>query len=253
MVNAFYFFVVIFQCLPVQYYWFRYTDPQVLEGKCNKTALATIPTYVSLFLNVVVDWALALLPVSFIYNSKMPRKTKISVVAVLSLGIIASMATIARIPFARQTLHSTDYLYNFTDLAIWSTVEIGLALIASSLATLKPLFRKLKLLDGTHGNTSGTTGLTKGSTLHSRKRSIMTLVKLKNRKFDEIIESESEMVVMTLVKGARVHVQSEVYVRSETEEEIRRSRDHSRSGWDEESKIGASVEARTDSKNHRNW
>lgn len=59
------------------------------------------------------------------------------------------MATIARIPYTKQLLSDPDYLYNFTDLAIWSTVEIGLGLTASSLATLKPLFRKLKILVAT--------------------------------------------------------------------------------------------------------
>jgi uncharacterized protein YacL len=66
--NMFFMFIVIFQCIPVEYYWFRYTSPQVIDGSCNKTALATIPTYISLFLNVLVDWVLALLPVSFIYK-----------------------------------------------------------------------------------------------------------------------------------------------------------------------------------------
>ena len=37
----------------------------------------------------------------------------------------ASIATIARIPFAKQLLSNPDYLYNFTDLANWSTGEPG--------------------------------------------------------------------------------------------------------------------------------
>lgn len=64
------------------------------------------------------------------------------------------MATVVRIPYAKQLLSDPDYLYNFTDLAIWSTIEIGLGLTASSLATLKPLFRKLKILVVTKGSTS---------------------------------------------------------------------------------------------------
>jgi hypothetical protein len=84
--NIFYIFTVVFQCLPVDYYWYRYTDPQVVAGGCTKTDLATVPTYISLFLNVFADWLLALLPVSFVYKAKMPLKTKCSVVAVLALG-----------------------------------------------------------------------------------------------------------------------------------------------------------------------
>lgn len=84
--NIFYLFTVIFQCLPVQYYWYRYTNPQVMSGVCTKTKLATIPTYISLILNVIADWLLALLPVSFVCKAKMPFRTKCSVVAVLALG-----------------------------------------------------------------------------------------------------------------------------------------------------------------------
>ena len=61
----------------------------------------------------------------------------------------ASLAAIVRIIYAEQLLENSDYLYNFIDFAIWTTVEIGLALSASSLATLRPLMRKLKILSST--------------------------------------------------------------------------------------------------------
>ena len=43
-----------------------------------------------------------------------------------------------------QLTEAEDILYQFTDIAIWSTVENGLGLTASSLATLRPLVRKLR-------------------------------------------------------------------------------------------------------------
>lgn len=174
--------------------------------------LATIPTYVSLVLNVLVDWILALLPVSFIWNSNMDKKTRLSVIGVLGIGSMfvqplyplrlstltfrnrASLATCARIPYAKQLLSNPDYLYNFTDLAIWSTVEIGLALSASSLATLKPLFRKIKLLPSklTSRNTTRPTGgltNTEGTlNSHLRKGSTARINPLLPRNFEEIRE-----------------------------------------------------------------
>ncbi|EKD13001.1 uncharacterized protein L3040_007084 [Drepanopeziza brunnea f. sp. 'multigermtubi'] len=146
--NVFYIFTVIFQCWPIPYYWYIYTPSEHnrIKGSCNSHPLATIPTYVSMALNVVADWTLALLPVSVVWKSSMDRKTKASVVGILAIGSIASLATVTRIPYARQLLDKPDYLYNFTDLAIWSTVEIGLGLGASSLATLKPFFRQLNIL-----------------------------------------------------------------------------------------------------------
>lgn len=54
----------------------------------------------------------------------------------------ASIATLVRVAYAKELVNEVDYLYNFTPLATWSTIEVGTALTASSLATLKPLFRK---------------------------------------------------------------------------------------------------------------
>ncbi|ORY59168.1 uncharacterized protein BCR38DRAFT_445807 [Pseudomassariella vexata] len=154
--NAFYVFMIIFQCVPVQYFWYRYDPAQPVSGSCNKKLLAIVPTCISFFVNVMSDLILALLPVSVVWHAKMDRRTKISVSCVLALGSIASLATIARIPYTSQLLSNPDYLYNFTDIAIWSTVEIGLGLAASSLATLKPLFRRMKLFTTTRYETNST-------------------------------------------------------------------------------------------------
>ena len=84
--NIFYIFIVILQCKPIKFYWFRYQPDQPVHGKCNNRRLATIPSYASFLLNVVADFTLALLPVSFVWHSKMETRTKCSVVAVLALG-----------------------------------------------------------------------------------------------------------------------------------------------------------------------
>jgi hypothetical protein len=144
-------------------------------------------------------------------------------------------------------------MYNFTDLAIWSTVEIGLALIASSLATLKPLFRKLNMLDTTaRGNTSVTAGINKdtarSSTPHSRKRSIMSLGRGAPRDFGEIEEDEQELAVIE--KGSRVHLQRVV-----EEGETPVLRDNMNMKWDEESQHpnGGRVRVQTQSTMYGEW
>ncbi|KAI3391511.1 hypothetical protein diail_7209 [Diaporthe ilicicola] len=173
--NAFYVFVAVFQCQPVPFYWWRYATDAPITGKCNGKAMATIPTYIAVLLGIAGDLILALLPITLIKHAKLDKKTKISVICVLSLGSLyvtlpygltsplntqtrsgptfsteASVATIARIPYAQQLLSNPDYLYNFSDLAIWSIVECGIAITASSLATLRPLFVKMKLLATNH-------------------------------------------------------------------------------------------------------
>lgn len=86
LVQVFYLFIAIFQCTPIPFYWFRYTEDAPVSGQCLKPDMATIPTYVSILLGVVSDWYLAILPITLVWNIKMEKKAKISIVAVLAIG-----------------------------------------------------------------------------------------------------------------------------------------------------------------------
>lgn len=61
---------------------------------------------------------------------------------------------VARLPYVPK-LGSDDFLYDTLDVAIWSTVEQGLAITAGSLATLRPL---IKLVGYKLGLTTSPTG-----------------------------------------------------------------------------------------------
>ncbi|KLU82612.1 hypothetical protein MAPG_01684 [Magnaporthiopsis poae ATCC 64411] len=144
--NIFYFFVAIFQCYPIWFFWRRY-DPDFKDyGKCFPPPMALGSTYTVNIVNIVADLALALMPISLVWNAKLDRRTKFSVVGILALGSASSLVTIIRVPYQKQLLHNPEYLGSFIELGNWSSVEIGLAIIASSAATLRPLFRKFKLL-----------------------------------------------------------------------------------------------------------
>jgi hypothetical protein len=53
----------------------------------------------------------------------------------------ASSATIVRLPYLHTLNDVDDFLYSTTGVAIWSTLETGIGITASSLATLRPLFQ----------------------------------------------------------------------------------------------------------------
>lgn len=84
--NAFYVFVAIFQCQPIEFYWYRYEPNAPVTGKCNGKALATIPTYFAVLIGIVSDLVLALLPATLIKGANLDKRTKISVCCVLALG-----------------------------------------------------------------------------------------------------------------------------------------------------------------------
>ncbi|KAI1844954.1 hypothetical protein JX266_008970 [Neoarthrinium moseri] len=152
--NIFYFLIALLQCRPIGYFWLRVL-PTTPRGTCVSEEVATGSTYAASAVNAFADWVLGLLPVALVWNLELSRRSKISIAAILGLGVIASSATLIRIPYVWQLTHDADFLYVFTDFLIWSTVENGLGLIASSIATLRPLFRKP--VDPTRGHYRSTT------------------------------------------------------------------------------------------------
>lgn len=68
----------------------------------------------------------------------MPLRTRITLILILSLGLFAAGAGIARQHFTLQTPTDTTLIHD--SYAVWSLVELNVGIIASSLPALKPLF-----------------------------------------------------------------------------------------------------------------
>lgn len=71
-----------------------------------------------------------------------------------------STATICRIPYL-WTLKSYkgEFLYDTSDVAIWTTVEVGVGIIAGCFATLKPLMKQFFILIGLNSTDDPESGL----------------------------------------------------------------------------------------------
>ncbi|TVY47169.1 hypothetical protein LOCC1_G002578 [Lachnellula occidentalis] len=136
--SIFYSFLVIFQCSPISFFWAQFEG---LKGTCIKPTIFPAASITHSAVNFTSDWILGLLPIALIWNLRMNRRTKVSVAAVLSLGVLAGIAAIIRIPYIHVLGLTEDFLFNTIDIAIWSTVEPGLGIVAASAATLRPLFR----------------------------------------------------------------------------------------------------------------
>ena len=111
--NAFYLFIAIFACRPVEYQWTGY-GPDPTDGECNSTLFVTIPTYLSAVLNVLADWILPLLPATLVWKAKMETRKKISVCAVMALGSMYAADALHRWPRPyvtneSQSLHRLHY------------------------------------------------------------------------------------------------------------------------------------------------
>ncbi|KAF1914072.1 hypothetical protein BDU57DRAFT_541439 [Ampelomyces quisqualis] len=129
-----FFFTSVFQCWPVYRFWHDF-DPQACISIDLMIRLSNICSTVS----ILFDFVLATIPAFLIWPLQLNRKTKIALIPLIAMGCIASAAAIARFPFMKY-MGSHDFLWSTIDIAIWSTVEQGLAITASSLATIRPLY-----------------------------------------------------------------------------------------------------------------
>ncbi|KAF1974362.1 hypothetical protein BU23DRAFT_434037, partial [Bimuria novae-zelandiae CBS 107.79] len=132
--GAAFFFVTLFQCNPISYFWNTSTQ----DGTCVNIEVIIALAYLYSVFSIISDFIFAILPAFLVMTLQLKRSTKVALIPLLAMGCIASAAVVARVPYMK-TFRSKDFLWETTDIAIWSTVEQGLAITAGSLATIRPL------------------------------------------------------------------------------------------------------------------
>ncbi|KAG5935656.1 hypothetical protein E4U60_003023 [Claviceps pazoutovae] len=131
----------LLQCTPIEKQW----DFRITDGQCAGAGEVLMAAYALSVMTIVTDWFFALIPVPMLWGVKMSTQAKTTVILILSLGIFASVATLIRFRFLTSIERTDDILFRATNASIWSLVEVGVAIIASSLATVRPLLRSLKI------------------------------------------------------------------------------------------------------------
>ncbi|KAK1967041.1 hypothetical protein LY78DRAFT_692322 [Colletotrichum sublineola] len=130
-----FFFVTLFQCHPISYFWNK-DQP----GGCIDINVVIGLAYSYSASSVISDFAFAILPAFIVWNLQVPSGTKFALIPLLMMGCVASSAVLVRFGFLMR-LKDPDFLWATLDIAIWSSVEQGLAITAGSLATLRPLLK----------------------------------------------------------------------------------------------------------------
>ncbi|KAL7903589.1 hypothetical protein HDV63DRAFT_129662 [Trichoderma sp. SZMC 28014] len=149
------FFYDIFQCSPIQKQW----DFRIQSGTCVSTSDLVSAAYAISVMTILSDWLYALLPIPMLWSVKMTPQAKATVIIILGLGIFASVATLIRIRYLTVMKDLDDLLFAATQVMTWTVIEPGVAIIAASLATIRPLLRAWRV----HG--FGSTG--RSRTTHS--------------------------------------------------------------------------------------
>jgi hypothetical protein len=100
----------MFQCHPVAAVW----DYTILLKDTNSFCVGADQivnaAYALSVMTILSDWLYALLPIPMIWNVKMTTQAKATVIAVLGLGVFASVATLIRLKFLADLTDTADIL-----------------------------------------------------------------------------------------------------------------------------------------------
>ncbi|POS71064.1 hypothetical protein DHEL01_v210542 [Diaporthe helianthi] len=158
---------IFLQCRPIAATWGE------VEGICvSKTIYVSITFTISGF-NLVTDILTSLLPFLMLRGVQMSKQKKTAIIGILSLGVLASIATIARLPYAQAYFAADNYMEGVGNIMLWTVCECDLALIAGSLPMLRTLFKSIKgsLLQKSTHNTQSTEFMDLGKPQKIRDRS----------------------------------------------------------------------------------
>lgn len=95
---------ILIQCRPIERTW------GAKPGTCLPGMITVVITFVISAFNLVTDVTTAVLPFLMLRKLQMTGKRKTAIIIVLSLGVMASIATIARLPFGTAYFATKDYM-----------------------------------------------------------------------------------------------------------------------------------------------
>ncbi|KAH7319576.1 hypothetical protein B0I35DRAFT_215000 [Stachybotrys elegans] len=125
-----YILVAIFECDPVQGYW-----DFTIQSRC----LSQLDFYIGFAVpNMVIDLAMMLLPIRNIWELQLPSRVKLGIVGIFALAGLVIIASGLRIHFL-LTMDPMDVTFTYVGAAVWSAVEINVAVMCCCLPTVRPV------------------------------------------------------------------------------------------------------------------
>lgn len=125
----------IFSCTPVDLFWNRTKTGHCVDFKALWFTHAA--------LNIFSDVLIISLPMPVIKNLNIPRKQKFALMAIFALGAFGCVTSILRLKALYAVADSQDQSYDNVGAAVWSNVEINVAIMCASLPTFKALLKRL--------------------------------------------------------------------------------------------------------------
>ncbi len=123
------------RCVPLNGLW----DPTITDKKCWGTEAFRNTFSFTSAVTILTDIILSLMPLTFILHIKRPLRERLVILFLMSLGIFASAASIAKTVIIQSYTDSDD---TGLKIALWAAIEEQTGIIAACLPCLKSLFHR---------------------------------------------------------------------------------------------------------------
>ncbi|KAH8663630.1 hypothetical protein BGZ60DRAFT_342194, partial [Tricladium varicosporioides] len=121
----------IFACTPISLWWDKSQKGTCLPSTQIWWANAT--------LNIATDFMIFLLPLPVIRTLNLPKRQKMGLYFVFTLGFFVCIVSIIRLYLLHVATSSTDSTWDNIGIANWSCIELNTGITCACLTTLKPL------------------------------------------------------------------------------------------------------------------
>ncbi|KAM5353685.1 hypothetical protein ACJ41O_000335 [Fusarium nematophilum] len=127
-------FLLTFVCIPVAKFW-----DSTLPGRCLSSLTIW---YIIAGFNLATDFAIFGLPLQVIRSLRLPRSQKMVLFVAFGLGFFTCIISIIRIHTLKIAASTKDPNWENVDAAVWSFLEVTIAILAACLPTLRPILSK---------------------------------------------------------------------------------------------------------------
>ncbi|KAG8628343.1 hypothetical protein KVT40_004216 [Elsinoe batatas] len=194
---------IVLACRPVDAAWDFSKMP---TAKCFSTKTFSALGIANSVVTICTDVLLALLPVPIVWKLQTDLRTKVALIGVLVLGLVAVAAGAVKVN-AQLTFFSIADRFYKNEFPVWAALELYIAIIAATLPTLRPLM--CAFFNGVRSTIGSSSGRTKKTTQQntggrSRPRGYHSRAMSTTCSRNEMVRDETgsqEGLVLTSVSG----------------------------------------------------
>ncbi|KAK9422925.1 hypothetical protein SUNI508_04592 [Seiridium unicorne] len=126
-------------CKPFPYTWWRWDNQQ--NGKCDDI---NAQTFIHAGLNIVLDLVILFIPIPHILKLGLSTKKKVGIILIFIVGLFVTICSIVRLKYLVNWAFDPNPTMNYSNLAVWSFIELDVSVICACMPGMAALLRRLK-------------------------------------------------------------------------------------------------------------